>query len=81
MFRSFAPWEDRVRVPAQIWAMATLFGSFRSCYLTLDGRFRLVRGHWEVLTLEASCEKLLAAEAISRSDFENTLRDKLQPLA
>ena len=38
----------------------------------------LVRGHWEVLTLEASCEKLLAARAISRRDFERVLRGKLR---
>ena len=46
--------------------------------LSSDGR--LVRGHWEVLTLEASSEKLLAAATVRRSDFENVLRDKLIPL-
>ena len=40
----------------------------------------LVRGHWEVLTLEASCEKLLAAKAITRSDFERALQERLRPL-
>ena len=42
--------------------------------------YRLARGHWEVLTLEASTEKLLAARTISRNDFETTLREKLLPL-
>ena len=42
---------------------------------------RLVRGHWEVLTLEASCDKLLAAETIQRDAFLSVLRRKLQPLA
>ena len=43
-----------------------------------DGR--IVRGHWEVLTLEASTAKLLSAAPVQRSDFERTLRAKLQPL-
>ena len=41
---------------------------------------RLSRRHWEVLTLEATCEKLLAAEPVTRSAFEQTLRDKLVPI-
>lgn len=41
---------------------------------------RLVRGHWEVLTLEMSETKLRAAETIRRGDFERLLRSKLQPL-
>ena len=44
------------------------------------GRHRLTRGHWEVLTLEDSSKKLLAAETISRNDFETTLRGKLRPI-
>lgn len=44
------------------------------------GRHRLTRGHWEVLTLEDSSDKLLAADTISRNDFETTLRGKLQPI-
>ena len=39
--------------------------------------FGLSRGHWEVLTLEASSDKLLAARTISRDGFEIALRDKL----
>ena len=46
-----------------------------------DGSFQLERGHWEVLTLEDSSEKLLAARTIQRSDFESILRAKLVPLA
>ncbi|MYC33062.1 MAG: hypothetical protein F4X64_07790 [Chloroflexi bacterium] len=45
-----------------------------------DGSYRLTRGHWEVLTLEASTEKLLAARTISRNAFEAALREKLLPL-
>ena len=50
--------------------------------LTLDrqGRHRLARGHWEVLTLEKSSDKLLAAQTVSRKAFEDTLRGKLKPL-
>ena len=40
----------------------------------------LKTSHWEVLTLEQSCEKLLAAAPISRSGFENQLRDRLNPM-
>ncbi len=39
---------------------------------------RIRRGHWEVLTLEESSDKLLAARTISRADFENVLRAKLE---
>ena len=45
-----------------------------------SGQYSLERGHWEVLTLEASCEKLLAAKTIQRSDFEAALRNKLTPM-
>lgn len=49
--------------------------------LVPDGeRNRLVRGHWEVLTLEQSGEKLLAARTVRREAFEQTLRAKLRPL-
>ena len=44
------------------------------------GRPRLSRGHWEVLTLEDSNEKLLAATAVRRETFEQTLKAKLEPL-
>ena len=45
-----------------------------------DGSWRLTRGHWEVLTLEDTVDKLLAAETVRRSKFENDLRMKLEPL-
>lgn len=46
-----------------------------------DGRrHHLSRGHWEVLTLEASNEKLLAASTIQRELFERTLLSKLEPV-
>lgn len=41
---------------------------------------RLVRRHWEVLTLEQTSEKLLAARPVARAEFEDTLRSKLTPL-
>lgn len=40
----------------------------------------LRRAHWEVLSLEASSTKLLAAETINRAEFERTLRAKLEVL-
>lgn len=45
-----------------------------------DHAIRMERGHFEVLTLEDSRPRLLAAETISRSEFEQTLRRKLQSL-
>lgn len=44
------------------------------------GNLELTRGHWEVLTLEESCERLLAARTIQRDAFLNTLTGKLRPL-
>ncbi len=46
-----------------------------------DGRLRLVRGHWEVLTLEQSSQKLLSADTVSRSEFESTMLSRLKPLS
>lgn len=45
-----------------------------------DGSFTLSRGHWEVLTLEDTTRKLLAAETIRREAFEQELRSKLEAL-
>ena len=45
-----------------------------------DHSIRMGRGHFEVLTLEDSRPRLLAAETISRGEFEETLRRKFQPL-
>jgi len=45
-----------------------------------DGSWRLTKGHWEVLTLEATVDKLLAAETVRRVKFEQDLRMKLEPL-
>ncbi len=46
----------------------------------MDADYRLRQGHWEVLSLEASSDKLLAADTIKRAEFENNLRDKLENL-
>ncbi len=42
---------------------------------------RLIRWHWEVMTLEDSSSKLLAAKTINRADFEAALREKLRPVS
>ena len=47
----------------------------------LSAQNQIERGHWEILTLEESTAKLLSAEPIARSEFEQLLRDKLKPLA
>ena len=44
------------------------------------GGYRLRRGHWEVLTLEETNAKLLAAAPVQRSSFESELRKRLQPM-
>ncbi len=51
-------------------------------WLTLDisDDYRIQPRHWEVLPLEASANKLLAADAVKREDFESALRKKLRPL-
>ena len=45
-----------------------------------DGSLRLVRGHWEALTLEDTSEKLLAAETMKKEDFDRSLETKLRRL-
>ena len=50
-----------------------------SLSLKEDGGYILEQGHWEVLTLESSNEKLLAARTIQRNEFETILRNKLIP--
>lgn len=44
------------------------------------GGYTLSESHWEVLTLEESRRRLLAARTVSRNAFEKTLRDKLEPV-
>lgn len=43
--------------------------------------YRLTRHHWEVQTLEASNERLLAAETIPQQEFLEALRGKLRPVS
>lgn len=43
--------------------------------------FRLAAHHWEVLSLEASNDKLLSAETVRRRDFETALRAKIERVA
>ena len=47
---------------------------------TIGEHFVLSRGHWEVLTLEDTNRKLLAAETIRREAFEEDLRTKLESI-
>ena len=42
--------------------------------------FRLKPFHWEVLSLEASSDKLLSAETVKRKEFEFVLRSKLKKI-
>ena len=47
---------------------------------TKDGGYRLARDRWEVLTLERSCKKLLAAKTVQRDAFLQVLRSKLSTI-
>jgi len=42
--------------------------------------YTLIQDHWEVLSLEASNDKLLSAETVKRHEFENMLRMKLKQI-
>lgn len=44
------------------------------------GNLQLKRAHWEVLTLEESSDKLLAAETVRRDEFLDSLTGKLRPV-
>ena len=46
----------------------------------IDADGRLTRGHGEMLSLDESSRKLLAAETVRRVDFEQALQSRLQPL-
>ena len=41
---------------------------------------RLTRGHWEVMTLEASSDRLLAAETVPQKTFLDLLQQKLKSI-
>jgi len=45
-----------------------------------SGALTLQRRHWETLTLEASEDRLRAADPMTRQAFQNALRAKLRPL-
>lgn len=46
----------------------------------IDESGRLRRGHWEMLSLDASSERLRAARTVKRAEFERALFAKLRPL-
>ena len=48
--------------------------------LQVSQTYQLECVHWEVLSLEDSSEKLLAARTVKREEFEEVLRAKLRPL-
>lgn len=47
----------------------------------ISKQYQLEAVHWEVLSLEDSSKKLLAADTIKREEFETVLSDKLRRLA
>ncbi len=44
----------------------------------ISAEYRFEPHHWEVLTLEDSSKKLLAAETVKRGEFEEGLKERLQ---
>ena len=56
-----------------IWMVATMEAEG-------DDRYRLTRHHWEMQTLEASCERLLAATTVQQQAFLDLLRQKLKAI-
>ena len=67
-----AEWYGRPFINLSIWLIPELIHD-------AEGRYRLSPGHWEVLTLEDTHKKLLAAETIRREAFERDLQNKLEP--
>ncbi len=47
----------------------------------ISEKYALTRWHWEVLSLEASSEKLLSAKTMKRADFEKAVRERLHRIA
>lgn len=47
----------------------------------ISSAYRLEAKHWEVLTIEESSKKLLAAETVKRGEFERALRERLRALS
>ena len=72
---------SRANLQAGILATATSSGWCRICREAIRGHYHLERGHWEVLTLEQSNAKLLAAETVQREEFKAVLRNKLESVA
>ena len=46
-----------------------------------SGHYRLTQGHWDVMTLDDTRDKLRSAADISLAEFERVLLGKLEPLA
>ncbi len=57
-----------------IWLVPELAEDDAGCY-------GLSRGHWEVLTLKETINRLLAAASVSRGAFEEDLASRLRPIA
>ena len=74
------PFFDAIGGPSPIPSTDLNDGGITWLVPRMDANRCLTRGHWEVLSLEASSDKLLAAETVKRSKFEKNLRDKLERL-
>ncbi|MDE2730705.1 MAG: NotI family restriction endonuclease [Bacteroidota bacterium] len=74
------PFFDAIGGPSRTASTDLNDGDIIWLVVRVNPEFRLVPHHWEVLSLEASCEKLISAETIKRHEFESNLRQRLSRL-
>lgn len=74
------PFFDAVGGPSEKASRDTNEGDIIWLVLQVSDKYKLESTHWEVLSLEESSEKLLAAKTVRRKEFEEVLRSKLRPL-
>lgn len=74
------PFFDAIGGPSGKASHDTNEGDIIWLVLQVSDEYKLESIHWEVLSLEDSSEKLLAAKTVKRKEFEEALRSKLRPL-
>lgn len=75
-----APFFDAVGGPSERASHDLDEGDIIWLVVQVTDEYKLEPVHWEVLSLEDSSEKLLAAKTVRRKEFEEALRSKLRPL-
>ena len=75
-----APFFDAVGGPSERASHDLDEGDIIWLVVQVTDEYKLEPVYWEVLSLEDSSEKLLAAKTVRRKEFEEALRSKLRPL-